>query len=201
MSSLANLTRPSCAAASSVRIGSTARHGPHHGAQKSTTTGFADCRTSCSKVASVSSSTTSMLSTGDRAEPGRPPSGIASDASEPAEEGADTEKRHLPDRLEHDRAAHLRAAVLAVDEGDRHLDDAEPGAQRAVGGLDLEGVAARVDRAQVERLQHLAAEALEAAGQVAHADAEQHARVPRAARRDEAANRAPAADQAALDVA
>src|SRR3954471_4054094 len=181
MSSLANLTRPSCAAASSVRIGSTARHGPHHGAQKSTTTGFADCRTSCSKVASVSSSTTSTLQT--------------------AEEGADTEKRHLPDRLEHDRAAHLRAAVLAVDEGDRHLDDAEAGPQRAVGGLDLEGVAARVDRAQVELLQHLAAEALEAAGQVVHADAEQDARVPRPARGDEPANRAPAADRAALDVA
>src|SRR4051812_44947946 len=122
MSSLANFTRPSCSAASSVRIGSTARQGPHHGAQKSTTTGVEDCRTSCSKVASVSSSTRSTLQT--------------------AEEGAETENGHLPDRLEHDRAAHLRAAVLAVDEGDRDLDDAEAGSQGPVGGFDLEGVAA-----------------------------------------------------------
>src|SRR3954447_338585 len=122
MSSLANLTRPSCSAASSVRIGSTARQGPHHGAQKSTTTGVEECRTSCSKVASVSSSTRSTLQT--------------------AEEGAGTENGHLPDRLEHDRAAHLRAAVLAVDEGDRDLDDAEAGSQGPVGRFDLEGVAA-----------------------------------------------------------
>src|SRR4051812_29212914 len=181
MSSLANLTRPSCAAASSVRIGSTARHGPHQGAQKSTTTGVEDCSTSSSKVASVSSSTASTLHT--------------------AEEGADTQNRYLPDRLEHDRTAHLRAAVLPVDEGDRHLDDAKAGPQRAVGGLDLEGVAARVDRAQVECLQHLAPEALEAAGQVVHTDTEQHPRVPGATRRDEAAHGAPAADRATLDVA
>src|SRR3954467_7187242 len=134
MSSLANLTRPSCAAASSVRIGSTARHGPHHGAQKSTTTGFADCRTSCSNVASVSSSTRSTLQT--------------------AEEGAKTENRHLPDRLEHDRAAHLRAAVLAVDEGDRDLDDAEARAEGAIGALDLEDVSLRGDRVELEGLQH-----------------------------------------------
>src|SRR6476619_6576937 len=34
-------------------MGATARHGPHHVAQKSTITGFAFLRTSCSNVASV----------------------------------------------------------------------------------------------------------------------------------------------------
>src|SRR6188508_3408737 len=164
MSSLANLTRPSCSSASWAKIGSTARQGPHQGAQKSTTTGVSACRTSCSKVASVSSSTLATLQA-----PG---------------EGAEAEDGHLPDRLEHNAAAHLRAAVLAVDEGDRHLDDAEAGPERAVGRLDLEGVAARVDRGQVERLQHPAVEALEAAGEIVDGHAQQDTGVPRAAGRD-----------------
>src|SRR5262249_1791423 len=166
MSSLTNRTRPSCSWARAASTGSTAWHGPHHGAQKSTTTGMSACSTSASKLASVTASTACRLqASGERPEP---------------------EKRHLPDRLEHDRTAHLRAAVHAVDEGDRHLFDPESGAQRAVGGLDLEGVAAGVDRVEVERLEHVAPEALEAAGQVAHADTEQHACVERAAGRHDA---------------
>src|SRR5215210_4165480 len=115
MSSFANLTRAPCASSSSRRTGSTARHGPHQGAQKSTTTGVSGCRTSCSKVASVSSSTRAMLQA--------PP------------ERAEAQRRDLPDRLEHDPAAHLRAAALAVGERDRNLDDAEAGPQSAVGRL------------------------------------------------------------------
>src|SRR5215207_2603653 len=42
-----------CSVAIWSRIGLTARHGPHHSAQKSTTTVFSFFRTSCSKVASV----------------------------------------------------------------------------------------------------------------------------------------------------
>ena len=57
---------------------------------------------------------------------------------------------------------------LAVGERDRHLDDAEAGPERAVGRLDLEGVALRVDRVEVDRLEHGAPVALEPAGQVAH---------------------------------
>ena len=64
-------------------------------------------------------------------------------------------------------------ARLAVDEADRHLDDLEAGADGAVGQLDLEGVAARADPVEVDRLEHAPVEALEAAGQVAHAQAEQ----------------------------
>src|SRR6185312_6099819 len=145
MSSFTNLTLP-WSAASAVRTGSTAWHGPHQGAQKSTTTGVSACRTSCSKVASVSSSTAATLQT--------------------AGQCPEAEHRHLPDRLEHDRAAHLRAAVLAVDESDRDLDDPEAGSERPVRPFDLERVATRVDRVQVDRLEHLAPVAAEAAGQV-----------------------------------
>src|SRR5262245_54389984 len=56
MSSLTNSTA-SVSAASRSRIGCTAWHGPHHGAQKSTTTGLPACSTSCSKLASVTSRT------------------------------------------------------------------------------------------------------------------------------------------------
>src|SRR3954451_4559850 len=181
MSSLANLTRPSCSAASSARIGSTARQGPHQGAQKSTTTAVSACRTSCSKVASVSSSTGPTL--------------------QAAHQRPEPEDRHLPDRLEHDPAAHLRAAMLAVDERDRDLDDAEAGAERAVGALDLEDVTLGGDRVEVERLEHGTPIAPEAAGHVPYGDAEQHPRVPRAAARDEAAHTAPVAHAAALHVA
>src|SRR5690349_2695866 len=121
MSSFTNLTRPSCSSARAASTGSTARHGPHHGAQKSTTTGVSARRTSASKPASVTSSTECRL--------------------QPAGECAEAQHRHLPESLEHDRAAHLRAALLAVDEADRHLDDAEPGPQCPVGGFDLERVA------------------------------------------------------------
>src|SRR5437773_34836 len=81
-------------------------------------------------------------------------------------ESPEPHERHLPHRLEHDRPAHLRVSLLAVAERDRHLDDAEAGPRCAVGRFDLEGVALGVDRVEVDRLEHAAAEALEAAGEV-----------------------------------
>src|SRR5712691_2488811 len=56
MLSLAKTRRPACSAARLSRIGSTARQGPHHGAQKSTTTGVPDSSTLSWKFASVTSS-------------------------------------------------------------------------------------------------------------------------------------------------
>ena len=64
----------------------------------------------------------------------------------------------------------------AIAKHDRHLDHLEAAADRPVGHLDLEGVAAGRDRVEVDRLQHLAAEALEATGQVADVDAEDEPR-------------------------
>src|SRR5512132_479511 len=149
----------SCSRPSSTGV--IAWQGPHQGAQKSTTTGTSARSTCSSNVSSVTSSTGSKVSQ---------PHG-----------------RDLPHGLEHDRLAHLRAADLPVDEDDRDLDDAEVSPERHVGRFDLEGVALRVDHVQIDRLEHDAAVALEAAGQVAHADAEQHLCVEGASAGDEAA--------------
>src|SRR5262249_48675316 len=146
-----------------------------------TITGRSDWSTSRSKVSSVSSSIVTML--------------------QPAEERAEPQQRDLPRRLEHDRAAHFRAALLAVDEADRDLDHAEALAQRPVRRLDLERVAARGDRAQVDRLEHGAPVTLEAAGEVADPDAEQRPRVEGAAGRDEAPHEPPVVDLASRHVA
>ena len=70
VSSLASATSPSCSFASASSTGVSWRHGPHHSAQKSTTTGISCERsmTSCSKVASVVSKITTTRMTGS----GRP---------------------------------------------------------------------------------------------------------------------------------
>ena len=53
--------------------------------------------------------------------------------------------------LEGDRRAHLRLAGRAVAEGERHLDDAQTGAVRALRRLDLEDVALRARGGDVDR--------------------------------------------------
>src|SRR5713101_584287 len=121
MFSFANATRPPASCASSSRIVSIARHGLHHGAQKSTTTGSA--ATASSKVLESSSRIPQIL--------------------EPAQERREAQDGNSSDCLEEDRPAHLRVAGRPVDELDRDLDDVEAGAQRAVRALDLEGVALR----------------------------------------------------------
>ena len=67
----------------------------------------------------------------------------------------------------------------------------KPACDGAVGRLDLERVAVRGDRVEVDRLEHLAAEDLEAAGQVADADAEHGPRVGAAAAADQRAAAGP----------
>src|SRR5205823_13997198 len=118
-----------------------------------------------------------------------------------AGERTQPDERHLPDGLEHDRAAHLRVALLAVDECDRDLDDAEAGAQDAVRRLDLERVAPRIDRAEVDRLEHASPKALEPAGQVADGALQDGLGIEIAAERDGAADEAPVRDRAAVGVA
>ncbi len=92
-------------------------------------------------------------------------------------------------------------ARSAVGEADRYLDGAEPGAQRAVRRFDLERVALGVHCVEIDALEDGAAVALEAAGEIANRDAEQHARVPRTPDRDEAAAEPPVVGSAARDVA
>src|ERR1017187_2665926 len=52
---LATLTRPACSVAISSSTGASILQGPHHSAQKSTSTGWPDFRTSASKLVSFSS--------------------------------------------------------------------------------------------------------------------------------------------------
>src|SRR5918996_358539 len=90
------------------------------------------------------------------------------DALNATPERSEAERRHLPDRLGHDRLRHLRAAHLAVDKGDRDLYHLEPRTERAVRRLDLERVPLRVNRIQVDRLEDQPPVALEPAGQITH---------------------------------
>src|SRR5580700_6737859 len=139
MSSFTNSTF-SVPSASCSSTGATARQGPHHGAQKSTTTGRSARSTSCSKLSSLTARIVELrlAPTGERAQ---------------------AQQRYAPGRLRDDPLAHLRVAALAIGERDRHLADAEARAAGTVGHLDLEGVAARVDRVEVDRLEHDASEA------------------------------------------
>src|SRR5581483_7557413 len=116
-------------------------------------------------------------------------------------ERREAEHRDLHDRLEEDRAAHLRMARGAVDEADRHLDDAKALLERPVRPLDLERVALGVDGAEVDRLEHPTRVALEPAGQVVDPDAEHRACVERAAPGDDPSAEAPVLRAAAGDVA
>src|ERR1700722_17588715 len=103
---MSSLTKSTLAVspASCSSTGLTARQGPHHGAQKSTTTGLSALRTSCSKLASV----TSRI----------PMPRLQAPAQRPQ-----PQLRDLPCRLGDDPLAHLRMPALAVAEGDRHLAD------------------------------------------------------------------------------
>src|SRR5512146_547331 len=113
----------------------------------------------------------------------------------------EAQHRNAPGGLGDDRAVHLGLTCAALAEDDRHLDHLESALDRAVGHLDLEGIAARVDRVEVDRLEHLAAEALEAAGEIAHLHAQHEAGVGAAAAADRPPHRAPVADTAAGHVA
>src|SRR5439155_4419436 len=105
-----------------------------------------------------------------------------------------------PHGLERDPPGHLAVAELAVAKDDRQLDDLEAGAHGAVGELDLECVSARAHAVEVDRLEHLAAEALEAAGEVANLQAEHPARVHRAPLADLAPREPPFADASSWNV-
>src|SRR5918995_3269624 len=142
-SSLRTSTLPAYLVASFSISGATIRHGPHHSAQKSTTTGFSDWRTSVSKVASVTSGTLedirgSFLSNPASAGDLLQQSVGIEDAvvREPIEDGAPVATaRDQPGGAQHRKVlAHVRdlAADLARQLADALLsagesfDDAEP---------------------------------------------------------------------------
>src|SRR5689334_10556739 len=82
---------------------------------------------------------------------------------------------------------HLALPPLPIAENDRNLDHLEARAHGAVGQLDLEGVALRAHTVEVDRLEHLPPEALEAARQIADGEAQHPAGVGGAALADQPA--------------
>lgn len=169
-------------------IGAIALHGPHQGAQKSTTTGVSAPSTSSAKVASFTS--VSSATAGEYSPP-----------SEAAEQGLQAEGRDAEQRLADDRPRELGLSGAAVDEDDRDLDDAEPGPQHPIGELDLEGVAPRRDGVEVDGFESAAAKALEPAGQVVDRNAEDELRVETAAPTHEPTHEPPISRSASRHVA
>ena len=197
----------------SSRTGWTTRQGPHQGAQKSTSTGPSASRTSALKVASVTS--VSLPVTGYRS----PEFEVLrlfgraqyfrkySDARSGLRAGLPRRRCRSAARgtCQIASATIARSIFEAPTRRSRKTigtsTTRKPGCDRPVGHLDLEGVAASLDRVEVDRLQHLAAEALEAAGQVVDLDPEHEPRVGAAAAADRPPQRPPVADPAAGDVA
>src|SRR4051794_3158318 len=209
-------------------MGWTTRHGPHHGAQKSTSTGcpasstsdwnvpsvtsgsfpvtfylLIDRRSCCSSAASsppitiqniVPASMRAAGAVAGRESICRSPRGGRMSAPPQPPRG------HTPCRLEDDPAGHLRRPYPAVAEDNRDLGDTKPGLDRAEGRLDLEGVALRGERFQVDRLEDLAPEALEPAGEIVDLDAERGARVRAAPAADRPAARPPICHPATVDI-
>src|SRR3954451_18015536 len=114
---------------------------------------------------------------------------------------SEAQRGHAPGPLEGDAGRHLRIPVPPLAEPYRHLDDLQPERKRAPRQLDLERVALRAGAGRVDRLQRGRAEALEAAGEIADADAEHVARVPAAPARQRVPLQPPFLDPAAVDVA
>src|SRR3954451_14105910 len=129
----------------SSSTGATMRHGPHQGAQKSTSTGVSDSRTSAWKLSSV----TWVMVPAMRVPPGRV--GVASRSIVPP--AGPAKRGHEPGGLQRDPPRHLRAALAALPEDDRDLLHAQPRADGAPRQLELERVALRADACVVDRLE------------------------------------------------
>src|SRR5262245_5067142 len=120
---------------------------------------------------------------------------------EPAGERSEPEQRDLPHRLGHDRARHLRRARATLDEGDRNLLHPEAAAADPVRRLDLDRIAVGRERVEVDRLECRPPEALDPAGEVPHAQAQEDLRVEAAAARHDAAQETPVGRATARRVA
>src|SRR5205823_5141383 len=95
----------------------------------------------------------------------------------PLSSAAEPDRPHRPHAPPDLALRDLREAELAVGEDDRHLGQAEAEAVGAVLEVDQERVAAEAERRDVERLEHLPADALEPAGAVPYREAGDPARV------------------------
>src|SRR5262249_54818758 len=96
---------------------------------------------------------------------------------EPAAAPGDPPDGDPPQGFQHDRPAHLRRAVHAFHERDRHLDHPQPGAQRPHRQVDLEAVPLGLHLVQPDRAERLRPVGAVAAGGVHEPDAEHDAGV------------------------
>src|SRR5258706_14102394 len=85
---------------------------------------------------------------------------------EGAEQVENPEPPHHPRGFPHDPPGHLRLPEKPVHEENGDLAETESLSPCLVVDLDLESVSVRLDPAQIDRLEHLAPEALEAPGQI-----------------------------------
>src|SRR4051794_15683330 len=138
------MRRSSRSAAISSSDGAITRHGPHQGAQKSTSTAFSCSMTSAWKLPSV----TSLMSPATSA----PLIVVASESIARVSGAPRAQRGHLPDRLDRDPRAHLGRSLGAIAEHDRDLLHAEPRLDGTVRDLDLEPVAVGVGVAVVDPL-------------------------------------------------
>ncbi len=102
-----------------------------------------------------------------------------------------------PERLGHDLSAHLRVADLALDEGDRHLDDGEVRPHGPPGEVGLEAVPLGGDVLQADDVQRVGTVDPEARGGVVHRHPEEHLDVEVAAHRERLAVQRPVDDRPA----
>ena len=113
----------------------------------------------------------------------------------------DAPLRDVGQGLPDDVLAHLGHPDLALDEGDRHLDHAQPGPHGSQGQVDLEAVALRLDAGQPHRAQRTRAVGAVAGGRVVDVHAEHDLGVDVGADREDLAAHRPVAHLAALDPA
>ena len=116
-------------------IGLTTRHGPHQGAQKSTTTGV------------QSEDFGLKVGVGDFADHAPTIAGTTDDSGRPK-----AKLRYFPHRLEDDAAVIFEPPARRSAKTIGTSTTSMAGANRAIGGFDLERVALRSDAVQRKRL-------------------------------------------------
>lgn len=107
---------------------------------------------------------------------------------------AEGETKDKADGFPGDGKGHLGAAGDSIRENDRHLDDTKALAPGVIGGLDLEGIAIRGERAAKDGGKGRAAETFVARGRIHHGQARQQADVKASAVAEEESAQRPIED-------
>ena len=120
--------------------------------------------------------------------------------AQPGEGSLDAPPGDEPQGLDDGVGRHLRGAELPVHKTDRYLPDSSPRSDRAIGHLDLEAVAVRANRVQVDASEQRRAVGAEPRGRVFDVQSEHHIGVEVAPLREQPARQAPVRYGSAGDV-